>query len=80
MRFSIDFGRVWGGFWERFVRGLKLPSASWATFERHFLVLVFGMVFKSALGGFWARLWVDFNGILGGFGRVLRRIWGGFSL
>ena len=50
-----------GGVWERFGRGLELLSASWATFERHFLVLVFGMVFKSALGGFWARHWVDFT-------------------
>ena len=34
-------------------------------------MLVFGMVFKRALGGFWARFWLDFNGFGRDFGRVL---------
>ena len=73
--FFYRFWEVWEGFWERFGRGLDLLSASWATFERHFLVLVFGMVFKSALGGFWARFWFDFRG----FGMDLGRVWEGLG-
>ena len=47
-----------------------------------FFKLVFGVVFKSALGGLWAGFWVDFKGSgtdLGGFwlgfGRKFREFW-----
>ena len=34
-------------------------------------MLVFGMVFKSALGGFWARFRLDFEGFGGDLGLIL---------
>ena len=38
-------------------------------------MLVFGMVLKRALGGFWARFWFDFRG----FGRDFGRFGEGFG-
>ena len=34
-------------------------------------MLVFGVVFKSALGGVWFGFWLNFNGFWGDFGKVL---------
>ena len=36
-------------------------------------MLVFGVVFKSALGAVWPGFWFDFNGFWEGFGRILGR-------
>ena len=60
-----------GGFGEGFGRDLKALEASWVVLRAHFFVLVFGMVFKGALGGFRARFWLDFKGFRKGPGRIL---------
>ncbi len=39
--FCNRFGWVWGGFWEGFERGLEPLGASWTSFGRLFLRLVF---------------------------------------
>ena len=70
------FGRVWWGFG----RDLEALGASWAIFRRHFFMFLFGMVFKSALGGHWARLGVDFRGAGTNFGRVWGRFWEGLGV
>ena len=51
-------------------------------FGSFFFILVFGMVFKNALGAVWLGFWFDFNGfgedfgkVLGRFGRNLLAIW-----
>ena len=62
-----------------FGRGLAALGASWVLLEAHFFVLVFGMVFKSALGGLWARLWANFRGAGTNFGRVWGRFWEGLG-
>ena len=38
-------------------------------------MLVFGMVFKSGLGGFWAGFWLYFRGVGMDLGRTLGGIW-----
>ena len=40
-----------GGFWKGFWKVLEPLGASWAVLGAVFFMLVFGMVFKSALGG-----------------------------
>ena len=62
-----------------FGRDLEALGASWVVLGPPFFVLVFGMVFKSALGGFWARFWVDFRGSGTNFGRVWGRFWEGLG-
>ena len=56
-------------FWESLGRVL----ASWATFWRLFLVLVFGMLSRSGLGDPWAGFWLHFQGFGKSLGRILRR-------
>ena len=70
----MDFGRVWGGFWEGFGRGLEALGASWVTFWDPFLVLLFAMLSKRALGGSWDRFWLDFEGSGKGFGLGFGRV------
>ena len=64
-----SFGRVRGRLWEGF-------GGSWGflgRFWRYFLMLVFGVVFRHALGGILAGLGID----LGGFGEGFERAsWG----
>ena len=76
----MDLGRLWGGFWEGFGRGLEPLGDSWATFWGLFLMLSFGMLSKRALGGSQARFWLDFErsgeGFGEGFARVLRQFGG----
>ena len=67
-------GGVWGGFWE----GFEALEASWAVFCIHFFMLAFGVVSKSASGGFLAGSWIDFWGFGRDFGVVLGGIWEGF--
>ena len=57
-------------------------GASWVVLEALFFILVFGVVFKGALGAVWLGCWLDFNGfwegfamVSGGFGRNLRASW-----
>ena len=57
-------GRVW-----------KLLGLSWVVLEALFFMLVFGMVFKSALGGVWLGFWLDFIDL----GRILGRFWDGLG-
>ena len=68
------FGQVWSfiweGFGEGFGRGLEVFGVSESAFGRYFFMLVLGMVFRRALGGFWPRFWLD----LVGFGRDLGRV------
>ena len=47
--------------------------------EALFFILVFGMVFNSALGGVWPGFWIDFNGFWEDFGKILGRFWEGFG-
>ena len=70
-----------GGFGGGFGRDLEALGASWVVFGALFLILVFGVVFKRALGGILAGLWLDFKGLGKGFGRFLKGIFkysGGF--
>ena len=62
-----------GSIWDGFGRDLEALGASWAILVPLFFMLVFGVVFKSALGGLWAGFWVDFKGSGTDFGRVLAR-------
>ena len=75
----MDFGRVWGGFWEGFGRGLEALGVSWVTFWRHFLKLVFRTLSKRALGGFWAPFGLHFEGSGKGLGRILGGVWDNFG-
>ena len=74
LHFSIDFGRVWGGFLAGFGRSLEGLGTSWVAFCRHFWRLVFRTLSKMALGGFWIPFWLNFQG----FGRDLRGVLGEF--
>ena len=65
-RFGAGFGRVLGGGW-------KLLDTSWAAFWRHFLYLVFGMLFGRILGASQAGFW-DISG------RVWAGFWGGWEV
>ena len=71
-----------GGFGGGFGKGLEALGAFWVVLEALFFMLVFGVVFKSALGAVWLGFWLDFNGfredfgkVLGRFGRNLRAFW-----
>ena len=68
---GAPFGRVWGRFGER----LETLGAAWVAFWVHVFMLVLGVVFKSARGGFFAGSWVVFFR----FGRDLGRVLGGFG-
>ena len=68
-----------GRFGEGFGRGLAALGASWALLEAHFFVLVFGMVFKSALGAVWPGFRFDFNAFWEDLGRVLEGFWEGLG-
>ena len=56
---------------------------SWAVLGALLFMLVFGVVFKSALGGIWDGFGLDFKGfvgrILGGFWKGFGSTWKGFS-
>ena len=60
-RYGIDFGVIFGWFWEAFGRGLEALGVSGAVFGRPFFVLIIGMLSKKALGGIWAQFWCDFR-------------------
>ena len=64
-----------GGFGGGFGRGLEPLGASWAVFGALFCMLVFGVVFKSALGGVWLGFCLDSNGFGEDFGWVLEGFW-----
>ena len=53
-----------GGFGGGFGRHLEAFGASWVVFGGLFFMLVFAMVFKSGLGGFWVGFWLHFECIL----------------
>ena len=59
-----------GGFRRGFGRDLDPLGASWVVFGGLVFMLVFGMVFKSALGSFWAGIGFDFRRVGRDFGRV----------
>ena len=69
-----------GFIWEGLERDLRTLGASRAvsglSFYRY--MLVFGVVFKSALGGIRAGFCFDFEGFGMDFGRVLGSFWDGF--
>ena len=52
---------------------METLGASWVVFGALFCMLVFGMVLKSGLGGFWDGFWLDFGGV----GRHFRKVLGG---
>ena len=64
-----------GSIWDGFGRDLEALGASWAVLAPLFFMLVFGVVFKSALGGLWAGFRVDFKRSGTDFGGVLTRFW-----
>jgi len=66
-----------GGFGGGFGRGLEALGASWLVLEALIFMLVFGVVFKSALGGSWDASWLDFEGFAEDLGRVLGGFWEG---
>ena len=73
-----DLGASWAPFGTGFGRILEALGASWAVLRALFFMLVFGVVFKSALGAVWLGFWFDFNGFWEGFGRFgrnLRAFW-----
>ena len=67
----MDFGRVLGRIWK-----LLGPLGSFWNF---FKMLVFGMVFKSALGAVWPGFRFDCNGFGEDLGRVLGGFWEGLG-
>ena len=69
LRFFIDFGRVWGGFWDAFGRGF---GACWP-FLGGFLLLFLSLCAQEGLRGpkrrpraLLSSIWVGFGGVLGG--------------
>ena len=64
-----------GGFGGSFGKGLEALGAFWVVLEALFFMLVFGVVFKSALGAVWPGFWFDFNGFWEDFGKVLEGFW-----
>ena len=85
-QFKLGFweglGLYLGGGWESCGKDLEALGASWAVLRGLFFMLVFGVVFKSALGGLWAGFWVDFKEsgtdfgrVLASFGRKFREFW-----
>ena len=58
---------------------MEALGASWVVLEALFFMLVFGVVFNSALGGVWPGFWIDFNGFWEDFGKILGRFWEGFG-
>ena len=53
---------------------LEALGASWAVLKGLEFMLVFGVVFKSAVGGVRTEFWFDFEGL----GGILGRFWEGF--
>ena len=74
-RLGLHLGR----FGEGFGQGLEALGAFWLVLEALFFMLVFGMVFKSALGTVWPGFRFDFNGFWDDFGKVLGRFWEGLG-
>ena len=60
-----------GSIWDGFGRDLEAFGASWAVLVPLFFMLVFGVVFKSALGGIRAGFCFDFEGFGMDFGKIL---------
>ena len=72
-------GLYFGGVGRGLGRVFEPLGVSWAVLGLFFCMLVFGVVFKSALGGIWGGSWLDFTGFGKDFGRVLEEIWEGFG-
>ena len=68
-----------GSIWDGFGRDLEALGASWAVLAPLFFMLVFGVVFKSALGAVWPGFRFDFNGFWEDLGRVLEGFWEGLG-
>ena len=58
---------------------MEALGAFWVVLEALFFMLVFGVVFKSALGAVWLGFRFDFNGFWEDFGRVLEGFWEGLG-
>ena len=70
-----------GGFGGGLGRDLESLGASWAVLGGLFVMLVFGVVFESALKGIWTGFLLDFEGVGKDLGRILEgfgRVWEGF--
>ena len=68
---GLHSGRFGGGFG----KGWEALGVSWVVLGTLFFMLVFGVVFKSALGGIRAGFCFDFEG----FGMDSGRVWGSFG-
>ena len=71
-------GLYFGGVGRGLGRVLEPLGVSWAVLGLFFCMLVFGVVFKSALGGIWGGSWLDFTGFGKDLGRALGVVWEGF--
>ena len=78
IRFWEGLGLYLGGVWKSCGKDLEALGASWAVLRGLFFMLVFGVVFKSALGGIRAGFCFDFEGFGMDFGTVLASFWDGF--
>ena len=67
-----------GSIWEGFGRDFGPLGASWAVLGLLFFMLVFGVVFRNALGGIRAGFCFDFEMFGRDFGRVLGSFGDGF--
>ena len=67
-----------GSIWDGFRRALEDLGASWAVLVPLFFMLVFGVVFSSALGSIRAGFCFDFDGFGVDLERVLNSFWDGF--
>ena len=70
----MDLGASWAPLGRGLGRSGTSFGRSWVVLEALFLMLVFGVVFKSALGA----SGLDFGSILMGFGRIFGRVLEGF--
>ena len=68
-----------GGIGDGFGQGLEALGAFWVVLQALFFMLVFGMVFKSALGAVWPGFWFDFDGFWEDCGKVLDGFWEGLG-
>ena len=68
-----------GSFGGDFGQGLEALGAFWVVLEALFFMLVFGVVFKSALGAVWPGFRFDFNSFWEDFGMVLEGFWEGLG-
>ena len=71
MRFLIDFGKVWGGFWERFGTSLASLGALLSVFFQGFVAKRTQEGPRGGQEASWIRFGVDLEGFWEGYGSLL---------